>query len=57
MKMMIMQSSSQTGRYFIGGILDHAGSISCVVTPLINSYKRIIPGFEAPVYIVLGKGK
>ncbi len=36
---------SQTGRYFIGGILDHAGSLSALVTPLINSYKRIIPGF------------
>jgi glutamine synthetase len=47
---------SQTGRYFIGGILDHAGSLAALVTPIINSYKRIIPGFEAPVYIAWARG-
>ncbi len=47
---------SQTGRYFVGGILDHAGSLAALVTPLINSYKRIIPGFEAPVYIAWARG-
>ena len=47
---------SQTGRYFIGGILDHARSLSAIVTPTVNSYKRIIPGFEAPVYIAWARG-
>ena len=47
---------SQKGRYFIGGILDHAASLSAIVTPTINSYKRIVPGFEAPVYIAWARG-
>lgn len=47
---------SQTGRYFIGGILDHAKSLSAIVTPTVNSYKRIVPGFEAPVYIAWARG-
>jgi glutamine synthetase len=47
---------SQNGRYFIGGILDHAQSLSAIVTPTLNSYKRIVPGFEAPVYIAWSRG-
>ncbi|VFJ14607.1 type I glutamate--ammonia ligase [Candidatus Nitrosocosmicus franklandus] len=47
---------SQTGRYFIGGILEHAGALSALVTPTVNSYKRIVPGFEAPVYIAWARG-
>ncbi len=47
---------SQTGRYFIGGILDHAKSLAAIVNPTVNSYRRIIPGFEAPVYIAWAKG-
>jgi len=47
---------SQQGRYFIGGILDHAQSLSAIVTPTINSYKRIVPGFEAPVYLAWSRG-
>src|SRR5919109_3330950 len=42
---------SQFGRYFVGGILDHASSLSAIVAPTINSYERLIPGFEAPVYM------
>jgi glutamine synthetase len=42
---------SQEGRYFIGGLLDHASSLAAIVAPTINSYQRIVPGFEAPVYI------
>ncbi|MBC7195421.1 MAG: type I glutamate--ammonia ligase [Caldisericia bacterium] len=37
--------------YFIGGILKHAKGISFITNPTINSYKRIVPGYEAPVYI------
>lgn len=47
---------SQKGRYFIGGILSHATSLSAIVTPTINSYKRIVPGFEAPVYVAWARG-
>lgn len=36
---------------FIAGILDHAEGLAAVVAPLVNSYKRLVPGYEAPVYI------
>ncbi|WP_406655576.1 glutamine synthetase family protein [Methanolobus sp. ZRKC2] len=42
---------SDDARYFIAGILDHIKAISCISNPLVNSYKRLIPGYEAPVYI------
>lgn len=47
---------SQVGRYFIGGLLDHAQSLSSLVTPTVNSYYRLIPGFEAPVYVAWARG-
>ncbi|HDJ94904.1 MAG TPA: type I glutamate--ammonia ligase, partial [Acidilobales archaeon] len=47
---------SQLGRYFIGGLLEHARSISAIVSPTTNSYKRLMPGFEAPVYLTWSKG-
>jgi len=37
--------------YFIGGLLDHAKGYTAVTNPLVNSYKRLVPGYEAPVYI------
>lgn len=43
---------SQTGRYFIGGVLEHARAITAVTCPTVNSYKRLVPGFEAPIYIM-----
>lgn len=42
---------SDTARYFIAGILNHIKAITCISNPIVNSYKRIIPGYEAPVYI------
>jgi len=42
---------SQTCRYFIGGLLEHARVLSAVVSPSVNSYKRLVPGYEAPVYL------
>lgn len=46
---------SQTCRYFIGGLLEHSRALSAIVAPTVNSYKRLIPGFEAPVYIAWSK--
>ena len=46
---------SQTCRYFIGGILEHARALCAVVAPTVNSYKRLVPGYEAPVYIAWSK--
>lgn len=42
---------SQVGRYFVGGLLSHARALSAIVAPTVNSYKRLVPGYEAPVYI------
>lgn len=42
---------SQEAYYFIGGLLKHIKAISFITNPLVNSYKRLVPGFEAPVYI------
>jgi glutamine synthetase len=42
---------SQTARYFIGGILDHVQAIAGIGNPTVNSYKRLTPDYEAPVYI------
>lgn len=41
---------SATGRHFIAGLLRHAGEIACVCNQWVNSYKRLTPGYEAPVY-------
>ncbi len=46
---------SKTARYFIGGILKHSRSIAAIANPTINSYKRLIPNFEAPCYIAWGR--
>lgn len=46
---------SQTARYFIGGILEHARGIAAIANPTLNSYKRLIPNFEAPIYIAWAK--
>ncbi|WP_366070267.1 type I glutamate--ammonia ligase [Methanothrix sp.] len=42
---------SDLGRYFVGGLLEHVPAVTAVANPLINSYKRLVSGFEAPVYI------
>ena len=47
---------SQLARYYIGGLLTHAPALMAIVAPTTNSYKRLVPGFEAPVNLVFSKG-
>ena len=46
---------SNTARSFIAGLLEHAPGMTAVIAPLVNSYKRLVPGYEAPVYISWGR--
>ncbi|MGM9903095.1 glutamine synthetase [Enterococcus sp. 10A9_DIV0425] len=42
---------SQTAYHFLGGLLKHARAYTAVCNPTVNSYKRLVPGYEAPVYV------
>jgi len=42
---------SDSGKYYIAGLLKHAPEITAITNQWINSYKRLVPGYEAPVYI------
>lgn len=42
---------SREALYFIGGLMEHVKGMTAVTNPLVNSYKRIVAGYEAPVYI------
>ncbi|MCE4622227.1 MAG: type I glutamate--ammonia ligase [Desulfurococcales archaeon] len=45
---------TQMARSFIAGILEHAESLAALVAPTTNSYRRLVPGYEAPVYVCWG---
>lgn len=42
---------SETAMQFMTGILEHAQGFTALTNPIVNSYKRLVPGFEAPVYV------
>ncbi|MDR1473955.1 MAG: type I glutamate--ammonia ligase [Lactobacillales bacterium] len=42
---------SQTAYHFLGGLIKHARSFTAITNPTVNSYKRLVPGYEAPVYV------
>ena len=42
---------SQDAYYYIGGLLKHARAMAAITNPTVNSYKRLVPGYEAPVYL------
>jgi glutamine synthetase len=42
---------SETARYFMSGVLHHARGFTAVTNPTVNSYKRLVPGYEAPCYV------
>ena len=46
---------SEVGKRFIAGLLEHAPEITALTSQWVNSYKRLVPGFEAPVYISWGR--
>lgn len=42
---------SREAYYFIGGLMKHMRGMAAITNPLVNSYKRLVPGYEAPIYI------
>jgi glutamine synthetase len=46
---------SDVARRYMAGILAHARGMSAVLAPLVNSYKRLVPGYEAPTYLTWGR--
>ena len=46
---------SQMGLWYIGGLLKHARALSAIIAPTTNSYKRLVPGYEAPVNLAYSR--
>ncbi len=47
-----LRGLSREAYYFLGGILRHMRAMTLILNPIVNSYKRLVPGYEAPAYIV-----
>lgn len=47
---------NEFGRYFVGGVLKHGPALAAFTNPSTNSYKRLVPGFEAPIALTYGQG-
>lgn len=52
----LFENLTETALHFIGGLLVHAKGITAICNPTINSYKRFIHNFEAPIHISWGRG-
>ncbi|MHA1298429.1 MAG: type I glutamate--ammonia ligase [Candidatus Helarchaeota archaeon] len=46
---------NQECRYYIGGLLEHAKALTAICCPTVNSYKRLVPGFEAPINVMYSR--
>ncbi len=46
---------SQTAIYYLNGLIEHGRAVSAFTSPTTNSYKRLVPGYEAPVYLAYSK--
>ncbi len=42
---------SEAAKHYVGGLITHASAMAAITNPTVNSYKRLVPGYEAPVYI------
>lgn len=48
---------SKTAKHFIAGLMEYSPAFTAVCNPTVNSYKRLVPGYEAPVYVAWGEKK
>lgn len=46
---------SELGQQFVAGLIKHIQALSAIMSPTVNSYKRLVPGYEAPVYVCWGQ--